>query len=100
MEDTWTVEIELYCPNCLSQFAAPADTSADAIVDRMRDDGPWYALANGNTFDDMICSALLYRGAICCPDCSCPVLIREKSLGRLIDMLGDGDEVLDLPPAR
>jgi hypothetical protein len=87
MEDTVPVEIELFCPRCLSRFAAAPHTPADDIIDQMRDDGPWYALANGETFEDMICSALLYRGAIRCPECFEPVLIREKSLGRLIDML-------------
>jgi hypothetical protein len=87
MEDTVPVEIELFCPACLSRFAASPDTPADEIIDRMREEGPWYALANGASFEDMIFSALLYRGAIRCPDCSKPVLIREKTLGRLIDML-------------
>jgi hypothetical protein len=87
MEDTVRVEIELFCPDCLSRFSASPHTPADEIIDRMRDEGPWYALANGETFEDMIFSALLYRGAIRCPDCSEPVLIREKTLGRLLDVL-------------
>ena len=92
MDDREPIEIELFCPSCLNRFVAGAQTPADEIIDRMRDEGPWYALANGASFEDMICSALLYRGAIRCPDCYEPVLIREKTLGCLIDMLATYDD--------
>jgi hypothetical protein len=100
MQETTPVEIELYCPDCLNQFAAPADTPCDEVLDRMRDEGPWYALASGGTFEDMICSALLYRGAIRCPECAGPVLIRERTLGRVIDLLSGRDPVPELSPGR
>ena len=88
MENTVAVEIELFCPNCTKSFAAAPETRSEEIVQRMTEDGPWYALANGQSFEDMVCSALLDRGAIRCPECSRPVLVREKSMGFLIDMLG------------
>jgi hypothetical protein len=99
MDDHEPIEIELFCPSCLSRFVAGPRTPADEIIDRMRDEGPWYALANGDTFEDMICSALLYRGAIRCPDCYDPVLIREKTLGCLIDMFAahDGERAESAP---
>jgi hypothetical protein len=63
------MKIELYCPNGCSQFSAPADTPADDVLDRMIDAGPWYALASGETFDEMVRTALCERGRILCPDC-------------------------------
>jgi hypothetical protein len=45
-------------------------------------EGPWFGLARGKTFEDMIFAALAARGAILCPNCSEPVTVNEVSLGR------------------
>jgi hypothetical protein len=56
----------------------------------MTEEGPWYALGDGETFEDMIFSALTARGAICCPDCGRPVSISEESLGKMaLEMLAN-----------
>jgi hypothetical protein len=77
------MQIELYCQECGCRFAAPPDTAAETIIERMTDEGPWYALGDGETFEDMIFAALTARGAICCPECCRPVSVSEESLGRL-----------------
>jgi len=77
------MRIELYCSNCSCRFAAPPDTSAEEIRERMFADGPWHALGDGTTFEDMIFSSLTERGAICCPECGDPVDVSEESLGKL-----------------
>jgi len=77
------MHIELRCPRCPCQFSAPPDTPADTVIDRMIDEGPWFALADGKTFEDMIFAALMRRGKIRCPECGKPVAIQEESLGRL-----------------
>jgi hypothetical protein len=77
------MQIELFCPDCSCRFAAPPDTSADEILERMTDEGPWYALGDGETFEDMIFAALTSRGAIRCLECSRPVAVSEQSLGQL-----------------
>lgn len=66
--------------------AAPETTSVE-IMQRMANEGPWFALGNGPTFEDMIVTALLRNGSILCPDCRVPLSIREVSLGTLVDML-------------
>jgi len=76
------MHIELRCPGCPCRFGAAPDAPADEVVDRMIDDGPWFALAEGPTFEDMIFAALLARGKIRCPDCGRPVAIHEESLAR------------------
>jgi hypothetical protein len=75
------MQIELRCPSCPCRFGSAPDTPADEILDRMIDDGPWFALGEGETFEDMISAALLQRGRICCPECREPVWVGEASLG-------------------
>ena len=72
------MEIELRCPGCCCPFSAPAETPAQDILDRMLDEGPWYALAQGETFEDMIRAALTCRGRILCPECGQAVSIRGR----------------------
>jgi hypothetical protein len=77
------MRIELHCSSCFCRFVAPAQASHDEIREQMFNDGPWYALGDGNTFEDMIFATLMERGAICCPDCGDPVSVSEESLGQL-----------------
>ena len=70
------MKIELYCPNGCSHLSAPVDTPADDILDRMIDAGPWYALASGETFEEMVRTALSERGRILCPDCGNALLVQ------------------------
>jgi len=77
------MQIELDCPRCHCHFAAPPDSPAAEVIDRMTEEGPWFALGDGETFEDMIFAALAARGKICCPDCGEPVSVGEASLGRL-----------------
>ena len=76
------MQIELFCQNCDNQFVAPPETPALEVLARMIEDGPWFALGEGETFEDMIFAALTSRGAICCPDCLRPVSVSEESLGK------------------
>lgn len=63
------MEMELLCPDCNCRFSASAETTAEDIVRRMIDEGPWYALGAGACFGDMIHTALEHRGRIVCPEC-------------------------------
>ena len=77
------MQVELYCPNCHCRFAAAPDAPAAEVLDRMTAEGPWYALGDGETFEDMIFAALTSRGAIRCPECRTPVSVSEESLGQI-----------------
>lgn len=82
------MQIELFCERCSNCFIAPPSTPALEVLTRMMDEGPWFALGEGETFEDMIFTALTSRGAICCPDCLRPVSVSEESLGRVaMDLL-------------
>ena len=78
------MQIELRCPSCPCHFSACPDTPAAEILDQMTEDGPWFALGEGETFEDMIIAALLHRGRIGCPECHAPVAIGEASLGQYV----------------
>jgi hypothetical protein len=77
------MQIELRCPDCACHFAAAPETPYAAVLDRMTDVGPWFGLAEGETFEDMIFAALTTRGTIRCPDCGDPVGVSEQSLAEL-----------------
>src|SRR5262249_9161212 len=76
------MHIQLHCPRCSCQFSAPPDTPALEIINRMTDEGPWFGLAEGDTFEDMIFAALLSRGKICCPECLATVQVRGRERRR------------------
>jgi hypothetical protein len=77
------MQVELFCDKCNVRFAAAPETPALEVLEQMIDDGPWFALGEGETFEDMIFTALTSRGAICCPQCYRPVAINEESLGQM-----------------
>jgi hypothetical protein len=79
------MEIELCCEPCNCRFSAPPDLPRDWVLHRMTEEGPWFALAEGATFEDMIFAALLTRGAIGCPECRELVGVREASMGGLLE---------------
>src|SRR5438552_305184 len=83
------MQVELYCPHCCCSFAADPDTPHAEVLDRMAEEGPWYALGDGETYEDMIFAALLDCGAIRCTECGEPVSVTEQSLGQLtMEVLG------------
>lgn len=74
------MQIELRCPHCPACFEAAAETPAAEILDRMLEDGPWFGLADGDTFEGMVAATLGKRGKIRCPYCLRSVSIRENQL--------------------
>jgi hypothetical protein len=77
------MQIELYCPHCGCRFTAHPDTPAAEVLDRMAEDGPWYALGDGETFEDMIFTTLFACGSIRCSECGEAASVTEESLGQL-----------------
>jgi len=83
------MQVELFCPQCSSRFAASPETPAAEVLERMADEGPWYSLGDGQTFEDMIFSTLFDQGNIRCSECGARASVSEESLGRLtLEVLG------------
>ena len=77
------MQVELYCPHCSCCFAASPEAPAADVLDRMADEGPWYALGDGETFEDSVAAHLTELGADRCPCCGEAATVSEESLGRL-----------------
>ena len=77
------MQVELYCPHCSCRFTADPETPAAEVLDRMAYEGPWYALGDGETFEDMIFSTLFAHGDIRCAECGECASVSEESLGQL-----------------
>jgi hypothetical protein len=77
------MRIQLNCPSCSCCFGAAPDAPASEILDRMTEEGPWCAVGDGETFEDMIFARLTAHGSVRCTECGEPVDITEESLGRL-----------------
>ena len=83
------MQVELYCPHCSCCFAASPEASHSEVLDRMADEGPWYALGDGETFEDMIFNTLVSCGRIRCSTCGEEAEVTEESLGQLaVEVLG------------
>ncbi|NBO93155.1 MAG: hypothetical protein EBV06_12730 [Planctomycetia bacterium] len=83
------MQIELYCNCCDRAFVAPSEIPAAEVLDCMAEQGPWYALGDGETFEDMIFSTIFARGHIRCGDCGEPVSVNEESLSAMaLEVLG------------
>src|SRR5262249_12708343 len=65
------------------RFTASPETPAARVLDRMASEGPWYALGDGETFEDMIFNTLIAGGSIRCSECGEAVSVTEESLGQL-----------------
>jgi hypothetical protein len=72
------MQIELRCPCCPCRFRAPSFAPAAEVLDRMTEEGPWFALAEGDTFQDMLEAALRARGRIRCPECGTAVAVGDE----------------------
>lgn len=77
------MHVELSCGGCGCRFVAPPEAPTSEVMERMGDEGPWFSLGDGETFEDMIFAALTEEGQITCPECDRPASVCEESLGRL-----------------
>jgi DNA-directed RNA polymerase subunit RPC12/RpoP len=84
------MQLVLDCSRCGCQFSASSDTPADVILDRMFNEGTWFALAQAETFSEMVWTALASRHRILCPECGHAVAVRERDLNQRTRILTPG----------
>jgi hypothetical protein len=63
-----TMDIRLNCTRCACHFRAPWYTPADQVLDRM-DAAPWFRMAAGDTFEELVATAVATGERIRCPQC-------------------------------
>ncbi len=76
------MRVELRCPGCGCHFPAAPESPMGEALARLAEQGPWSALGDGETLEDMIVAALPGRGMTPCPRCGAPVAVSEESLGQ------------------
>jgi len=74
------MQVELRCLACQWRFCSDLETAA---LDRIHDEGPWWALGDGETFEDHIHADLLAHQEAHCPRCGNEAAPTEESLGEL-----------------
>ena len=77
------MQIEMCCPRCFRPSTVPLETVDGEFLDRMFDGAPIYALGDGETFEDMISTALTEHDPVHCPQCGAALQCSEESLGQL-----------------
>lgn len=77
------MEIEMCCPHCFRASSLPLETVDHEFLDRVFAGAPVYALGDGETFEDMISTALSEHDPVHCTHCGAALQYSEESLGRL-----------------
>ncbi len=77
------MRIELRCSRCSCHIPVPADVPFGRVLERLAEEGPWYALGDGETWEDRIYSCLPAAGEVRCPHCGATVEVSEDDLGEL-----------------
>jgi hypothetical protein len=76
------MHVELHCTHCSCRFLTSENAdSFDDYSERTLENEPWYALGDGNTFEDSIYTTL--GDGVCCPACGVAVPVSEEQLGSM-----------------
>ncbi len=77
------MQVEVDCPVCHRRYPVPPDNPAAAALERMTHIGPWCAVGDGETFEDMLFAVVTAPGTLHCPACGKPGTVSEESLNRI-----------------
>jgi hypothetical protein len=77
------MHMELDCPGCRRSYPVPQDDPAAEALERMTHIGPWFAVGDGETFEDMLFAAVTAPGILHCPACGEPGTVTQESLNRI-----------------
>ena len=81
------MQLELYCPTCHCHFAPGPRTSIAEVLRDLVEAGPWSALGDGETFEDLLFNTLASTAETNCPDCGAAATVGESALGDLTHAL-------------
>lgn len=76
------MHVHLQCPQCRSHTHPSTDAAFGRALKRIAAEGPWYALGDGETWEDRIHACLTTDGERC-PDCDVAFTVSEDTLAEL-----------------
>jgi hypothetical protein len=77
------MQVELHCDRCGQHFTSSLSDAADQALTEIHAEGPWFALGDGETFEDRISARFSGAAAVPCRCCGAPTTLSEEGLGRL-----------------
>jgi hypothetical protein len=75
------MQLELSCTSCGCTFTPGPRSAVAKIVREAEETGPWWALGDGETLEDVLFHRLSRAPATSCPACGGPATVDEGALG-------------------
>src|SRR5262249_22733218 len=75
--------LEMHCSRCPCDIFTDSEEADREAFDGLSEEGPWFALGDGETPEDRLYAVLSARGALHCPECGEQTTVTEESLGKL-----------------
>jgi hypothetical protein len=77
------MQLEFYCPCCDRCFTPAPKPGVVGIFRGLEEQGPWSALGDGETLEDLLYNMLTSSPETACPDCGGVGTVEEGTLGEL-----------------
>ncbi len=74
------MQLEFQCCRCAYHSTVYQNPRTSQIWDRLTEEGPWYALGDGQTLEDRISATLTADDETRCPECGGRLAVSEDSL--------------------
>jgi hypothetical protein len=74
------MQLELQCCRCAYHSTVYQHPRTSQIWNQLTEEGPWFALGDGQTFEDRISATLIADDETRCPECGGRLAVSEESL--------------------
>jgi hypothetical protein len=83
------MQLQLHCSSCCRHFTVEPAAFPELLA-RVHQEGPWCALGDGETIEDVLFAACTDWRDILCPACGKSVSVSEESVGKFaLELLGN-----------
>jgi hypothetical protein len=76
------MRLQFHCTGCSTNNSIELTSPLGSVLERIRDQGPWVALGDGETLEDQLHNELTGNEDSWCPDCGNPIAFSEESLAQ------------------